>query len=506
MATREEALTLFLSYASVDEYLLRELEAHLSLLKRQKVLSTWYNRLIVPGTNVLEVSLAKLEQAVIILLLVSPDFLASDYCYNIEMQHALRRHQAGEAHVIPVILRPWAWQYAPFASLLCLPRDGKPITEWMNRDSAWNKVEQGIRNLITNSSEPTVNSIVDAVPIEEKENATQEKQTKQLPFLGPRRRASFSSPFPDIWNVPRRHTPFFTGRDQILQQLADGFLLDNKVAMVQHQAITGLGGMGKTQTAAEYAYLYRSDYQAVFWVRAETQETLVADFQTIASLLKIPRKQINSRTRLLQSVHKWLKNEVIARSDPAATELLDFVTFLSPDAIPEKLLIDGGPYLDSKLSEIVADPFALNATVSTLLAYSLVRRDADRMEESNILGIHRLVQTVLQDNMDSQKRQQWIQKTVQVVGKTFPIVQFKVWQLCDLWLSHAEICMNYINEEHILSQEAAQLLGQAGFYMQKRGRFAEAETPLQSALTIREALLGRDHLEVTRNLNTLAFL
>ncbi len=88
------------------------------------------------------------KAADIILLLVSADFIASDYCYDIEMQAALERHAAGEARVIPVILRETDWQQAPFGKLQALPKDGRPITSWPNRDKSWKDVAAGIRRVI----------------------------------------------------------------------------------------------------------------------------------------------------------------------------------------------------------------------------------------------------------------------------------------------------------------------------------------------------------------------
>src|SRR2546421_7965312 len=99
-------IDVFLSYAHEDEQLLRKLETHLSSLKRQGLISTWYDRQIVPGTNWAKVVDQRLEQASIILLLVSANFLASDYCNQIEMKRALERHEAGEARVIPIAIRP----------------------------------------------------------------------------------------------------------------------------------------------------------------------------------------------------------------------------------------------------------------------------------------------------------------------------------------------------------------------------------------------------------------
>lgn len=141
-------VTLFYSYAREDEMFCDELEKHLSLLQRQGIIMTWYDRLIRPGTPWTQSIDYHLNVASVVLLLVSPDFLASDYCFQVEMQRALERHKLGEATVIPVILRPVDWQGAPFAYLQCLPHDGKPVTEWENRDAAFRDIVRGIRTTI----------------------------------------------------------------------------------------------------------------------------------------------------------------------------------------------------------------------------------------------------------------------------------------------------------------------------------------------------------------------
>ena len=141
-------LTIFISYAHEDEALCNELEKHLSLLQRQGIITAWYDRQIVPGANWSQAIDSHLNAASLILLLISPDFLASDYCYNIETPRALERHNRGEARVIPIILRPCDWRDAPFGQLQCLPRDGKSITEWDNQDAAFRDIVQGLRRAI----------------------------------------------------------------------------------------------------------------------------------------------------------------------------------------------------------------------------------------------------------------------------------------------------------------------------------------------------------------------
>jgi hypothetical protein len=142
------ALEVFFSYSHRDEELCKKLVNHLSLLQRQGVITAWHDRKITAGTEWAGVIDDHLNTAKIILLLVSDDFLASDYCYDVEMQRAMERHETREARVIPVILRPVDWQEAPFGKLQALPTEGKPITTWPNQDAAFVNVVEGIRGVI----------------------------------------------------------------------------------------------------------------------------------------------------------------------------------------------------------------------------------------------------------------------------------------------------------------------------------------------------------------------
>ena len=141
-------ITLFYSYAHEDELLRNQLEKHLSLLRRRGLITEWHDRQILAGEEWARDIDQHLETASIILLLISPDFLASDYCYNMEMQRAVARHESGEARVIPILLRPCDWHGTPFGQLQCLPRDGKAVTTWRNRDEAFLDIAQGLRGAI----------------------------------------------------------------------------------------------------------------------------------------------------------------------------------------------------------------------------------------------------------------------------------------------------------------------------------------------------------------------
>jgi TIR domain len=143
-----KAIEVFISYSHNDQRYRKRLEIQLALLKREGLISIWHDRDINAGTEWKKQIDEHLNNADIILLLVSPDFLASDYCYNNEMERAMERHSAGEALVIPVILRPCDWQKAPFGRLQALPEDGRPITTWSNRDLAFLDVAKGIRKAV----------------------------------------------------------------------------------------------------------------------------------------------------------------------------------------------------------------------------------------------------------------------------------------------------------------------------------------------------------------------
>jgi hypothetical protein len=137
--------SLFFSYSHKDEAVRDELEIHLAMLKRQGVIEAWHDRRVLGGDEWDQVIKESLETADIILMLVSPYFLASKYCYDIEVRRALERHEAGSARVIPVIVDPCDWLHAPFAKLATLPTDGKPISKYPNRHDAFLEVTQAIR-------------------------------------------------------------------------------------------------------------------------------------------------------------------------------------------------------------------------------------------------------------------------------------------------------------------------------------------------------------------------
>ncbi|MFI4852953.1 MAG: toll/interleukin-1 receptor domain-containing protein [Gimesia chilikensis] len=165
------SVEVFFSYSHRDEGLRNELEVHLSTLKRQGLISTWHDRCIISGDEFEGKIDQHLNSADIILLLVSPYFIDSNYCYDIEMSRALERHESGEARVIPIILQSCDWINTPLSKLLALPRDGKPVSKYTDHHDAFHEITLGIRDAIKQlgktETDPTMLKPLHAGSVEE---------------------------------------------------------------------------------------------------------------------------------------------------------------------------------------------------------------------------------------------------------------------------------------------------------------------------------------------------
>jgi hypothetical protein len=139
-----KSLRVFISYSHQDNELKNVLLKHLEPLRRLNLIETWHDRQIKAGENWGTKIDANLDSADIILLLISIDFINSEYCYDIELDRALERHQKGAARVIPVLLRDCLWSHLPFAKFQGLPTPMKAIDTWANRDEAFVTVAEGL--------------------------------------------------------------------------------------------------------------------------------------------------------------------------------------------------------------------------------------------------------------------------------------------------------------------------------------------------------------------------
>ncbi len=152
-------LELFYCYARKDRILRDELDIHLAGLRNFGLITTWYDGEIAPGTRWKQEIETHLGAAHVILLLVSPDFIASESCYSNEMERAIERDHRKEAQVIPILLRATDWTGTPFSTLQMLPSNGLPVTSWSNRDEAFHDVAMGIRRAVNNWLSQQVSNI-----------------------------------------------------------------------------------------------------------------------------------------------------------------------------------------------------------------------------------------------------------------------------------------------------------------------------------------------------------
>jgi tetratricopeptide (TPR) repeat protein len=404
--------------------------------------------------------------------------------------------------------------------------------------------------------------------------------------------------------------------------------------LTQAIALSGLGGIGKTQAALEYAYRYGQEYQAVFWLAAESSESLMVSLQQMADLLQLPEREAAEQSRLASTVRRWLAShqnwlviadnvedldvlqpllpalvqgalllttrrqalgtlarslevppmseeegielllarsgqshlhvakasqlpaqaaelvhfleglplaldqagsylqetgcqvadyvqryqqqrkelllrrglhtgnhpasvattvmlavEQVAREHPAAPDLLRLCAFLHPDAIPEEMLMAGAPHLGPVLGPVIADPYQFDLLLAAVRSASLISRHA----EGKTLSVHRLVQAVIQDQMEPEVAHLWRVRVVQMVATSFPEPEFTAWPRCERLLQSALACAEWLEAGGSDLPDAGELLSRAGIYLIRRGRFDAAESLLERAVTVTEKCYGPDH-------------
>lgn len=454
-----------------------------------------------------------------------------------------------------------------------------------------------------------------------------------------------------LWNLPYRRNPFFTGREDILVKLHTILRSDKTATLTQVQAISGLGGIGKTQTVIEYAYRYHDSYAAVFWARAETHALIVADFVAIAARLNLSEKDEQDQTCIVEAVKQrlntttnWLlildnvedftmiqdflpqegKGSVILTTrsqstgvfaqcialeqmrldegahfllrrakiieysapqdsisealyseakalahavdglplaldqagayieetgcslaeynkryqarqitllgrrgttnadhphsvsttfslcfekvehvSPLAAEVLRLCAFLSPDAIPEEIILRGSSELGPLLQTVATDLLALGDALAVLRQYSLLRRNS----ETKLLSLHRLVQVMFKERMNEDTQRCWTERVIAALNRTFPHGEETAqWSRCQSLLPQVEVCAQLIDQWEIASSVAGHLLNKAGVYLRERALYTQAEVLLSQACSVRERAMGAEHPDVAQSLDDLASL
>jgi tetratricopeptide (TPR) repeat protein len=447
------------------------------------------------------------------------------------------------------------------------------------------------------------------------------------------------------WNIPDVES-IFSGRENVLKEL------HQVLSKTRRAALGGMGGMGKTRTAIEYAYRHRSEYHAVFWIRAETKSSIISGFIEIATLLKLreiddylkeeaaiskvqlwlsehpgwllvfdnvsdfstirdfiarcgdgyvlmttrmqairgiakPIKLDKMLTEegallLLRSAHRineqaqlekakpsdlasaltisnelgglplalehasafieenflspedylhlyrqegkkiraWhgelaekeqpsvtitfsLAFESVAAMNAASADLLRLCAFLSPDAIPEEVLIEGYNSLGDNIKSVATNDFLRTEMIKAAARLSLLTRDPD----AKTLSIHLLVQDVLRDGMDNETQRMWVERAVFALNRAFAERDyFQNWSQCWRLLPHLQACKKLIEGWRLGSMEAGQLMHKAGAFLWERARYAEAEEFLILAKEIRQKQPGKEYSDLARTLHQLADL
>ena len=344
-----KAVEIFCSYSHLDEALRDELAAHLSSLKREGV-KHWHDRMIKPGGNWKGEIHEHLDTAHIILLLISADFLKSDYCYDIEMRRAMERHEAGKARVIPIILRPCDWETSTFGKLQALPNGAAPVTEWPNRDSALRDVAKGIRAV--------VEELLDASSSAATSSAGGSKSPPRI----------FIPRAPAIGFVARRDTD---GRD-IVERLKERLAPQPQGQLV---TLSGPGGIGKTTLAAEAARELEKTFGGrVVWSSADGR----ADF-TLSTLLDDTATQLGREDLrpLAPDAKEAAAHALVA--DPPTLVVLDNYETIKPDA---QQRIEAW-FKDARCSALFTSRQRIGATVSVAVA-AMSREEAEEFLQRTI--------------------------------------------------------------------------------------------------------------------------
>jgi tetratricopeptide (TPR) repeat protein len=261
------AVKIFISYSREDKKLCKGFRAALAPSVRIHGVEPWHDGQILPGGAFEDDIAQALEAADVAALLVSNHFFVSDYCYGIEMKRLLERHAAGECVVVPVIIDFVAgWQGAPFGHLNAVPGDGKCVRAFRPQSKGWKEVAEGFIRLLPKTPAKPAAAVLRHLPI--------------LPI------------------------PLFTGRKADLQWIADTLAAGRPAALLH-----GMGGVGKTQTAAEFARRHADEYKVVWWVTAETATQADADYGKLAEALKLPGYDPRDAEKTRRAVVEWMERQ-----------------------------------------------------------------------------------------------------------------------------------------------------------------------------------------------------
>lgn len=334
----ESPVTLFCCYAKADEPDYRRLEKHLEELKQEGALASWYSRQVVAGINWATVADPHINTASIILLLLSPDLLRSDYCQGFEMRRAVERHTAKEASIFPLLLHVSDGIRERLTSSRIFPVDIQPIPYSPEQDATFAHILQQLRLALAD-----------------------------LPHI--LSRSSSLSPIP-LWDIPSPPNELFTGQRDILLHISTMFEIHSTREALPMCALCGPHGSGKTEIALAYTYRFQNRYLSIFWADAETSTALVFSFLRIAEQLNLPEKDAADKRITVKAVIGWLAS--------TTTWLLIFDHVSRPQLLQEflpsvfqghVLLITQAHHLEKSVCSLHIEPLSPQEGGDLLLRY-----------------------------------------------------------------------------------------------------------------------------------------
>ena len=590
----------FISYSHRDAKWLQRLQVHFAPFERAGKILRWDDTMIAPGAKWQQDISRALASAKVAVLLVSAEFLASDFIVNQELPHLLSAAENDGVVIIPLILGPCAFDAMDDLSQFQSVNPPTQPLAALNRT----KREQVLAKLAK-----TVSTAL----------ASQPKTTETVAASTGR-----------LCNVPARN-PLFCGREELLRQIEESLNDTRRVAL------SGLAGIGKTEAVIEYLYRHRLDYSVVMWIKSDSRQQIHASLIGAARFLDLPEWNsadqnvalaalsgwltrnsgwlavfddaddlgavkeffpnsdqggviITTRMQAIGAIAKsvdigsltqdegtvlllrrakicssesdltriapadyalaqriagemdglplaldqagayieetgcglegyctlWSSHRVkllaerassslrnsesvagtwllsfseLAKSQPQSVALLRLLAFLHPDAVPEEVLSNGSALLGPDLAAVVADSWRLNEVIRDAIKFSLLRRDA----KSKALRMHRLLQAVVRDSIDSDEQAKYAEQAVRIIEHSFPEAKFVNWERCERLSAHAQVCATTIENYKLLQPYSSRLLHEIGYYLYQRGRYAEAAGFIEQALSMRQALYGTQH-------------
>ncbi len=264
---------IFISYSHNDSEWLERLQVHLKPIERQGLVTPWDDTKIQPGANWREEIQAALDTANIAILLISADFLGSDFIADNELPLLLDAAENAGVTILSLILSPSLYgEIESISKYQSVNPPSEPLIDLSKGEQEKYLVELA----------RTILRSVDGA----------EKKTLEV-----------GSGSKQIFSVTYERNKYFTGRDEILNRIHAGFESGEAV-----QAITGFGGLGKTQTAVEYAYRHRAEYKTVLWSNAHSREILVSDFASMARSLNLRVKDAKDQNEVVNATKRWFEN------------------------------------------------------------------------------------------------------------------------------------------------------------------------------------------------------